>query len=104
MVLINRFGYHSAILPSEDLDDCPVRCFFVFASSTPAPVLRFLDPFSLLDMAPAELKYESIGSSPDMDEHGPMEVHARRCFERQTEIDNSKEQNAPSPRDVTVFI
>ena len=66
------------------LDGCVVRCFFVcvwFASSAPAPVLRFfLDPFSLFDMVPTEPKYESIGSSPDMDERGPMEVHSQRVL------------------------
>jgi hypothetical protein len=80
------------------LDGCVVRCFFVcvqFASSTPAPVvLRFLDPLSLFDTAPTEPKYESIGSSPDMDERGPMEAHTQRCFERATEIGNSKERSA----------
>ena len=82
----------SQIIPERDfpcasktvaLDGCAVRCFFVcvlFVSSAPAPVLRFLDPFSLFDMAPTEPKYESIGSSPDMDERGLMEV--QRCFER----------------------
>ena len=61
------------------LDGCVVRCFFVcvrFVSSAPALVLRFLDSFSLFDMAPAELKYESIGSSPEMDGRGLMEVHS----------------------------
>ena len=74
-------------------DGCVVRCFFVvcvrFASPAPAPVLRFLDPSSLFDMVPTEPKYESIGSSPDMDERGPMEVHNQRCFERTIEIGNS---------------
>lgn len=67
------------------LGGCVVRCFFVcvrFASSAsgPAPVLRFLVPFTLFDMAPTEPKYESIGSSPDMDERGPMEVHGQKVL------------------------
>ena len=80
------------------LHGCVVRGFLVcvrFASSAPAPVLRFLDPFSLFDMVPTEPKYESIGSSPDMDERGLMEVHnQRRYFERAIEIGNSKERSA----------
>ena len=32
-----------------------------------------------------EIKYESMGSSPDMDERGPMKVHALQSFERRTE-------------------
>jgi len=32
-----------------------------------------------------EIKYESIGSSPDMDGRGPMKVHALQSFERRTE-------------------
>jgi hypothetical protein len=80
------------------LGACVVRCFFVcvpFASSAPAPVLRFLDPpLSLFDMAPTEPKYESIGTSPDMDERGPMEVHGQRCVEREIEIGKSKERSA----------
>jgi len=71
-----------------ELEGSVVRCFFVsvrFVSS--APALRFLDPFSLFDMAPTEPKYESIGSSPEMDERGPMEctVHSQRYFERAIE-------------------
>jgi len=32
-----------------------------------------------------EIKYESIGNSPDMDGRGPMKVHALQSFERRTE-------------------
>jgi hypothetical protein len=45
-------------------------------------------------MAPPELKYESIGSSPDMDKCGPMEVRTKWRFERPTEIANSKGRSA----------
>jgi len=38
-------------------------------------------PAVLLD----EAKYESIGSSPDMDGRGPMKAHAPQGWERRTE-------------------
>jgi hypothetical protein len=71
------FSCASTLVP---LEDCPVLCFFVcvrfaLASSAPAPLLRFMDPFFLFRVSPAELKYEFIGSSPDMDGRGPMKVH-----------------------------
>ena len=94
----------SQVIPERDFPGasrfvaCVVRCLFVrvpFASSAPAPVLRFLDPLSLFDRVPTEPKYESIGSSPDMDERGGlMEVHSQRCSERAFEIGNSKERSA----------
>ena len=43
-------------------------------------------------MAPAELKYESIGSSPDMDERGPMEVHSQTCFKHWQVIEGASTQ------------
>ena len=81
------------------LDGSVVRCFFVCScvwleSLAPAPVLRFLDLFSLFGMAPTEPKYESIGSSPDMYEFEPMEVHNQRCFERAIEPEAIQFQEA----------
>lgn len=96
------FSCTSRLVP---LEGCPVLCLFGrvrFASSASAPVLRFVDPLSLFQVAPAELKYECIGSSPDMDGRGPMEVHTQWSFERPTDAVNSKEQQTRSPRDASI--
>ena len=45
-----------------------------------------------------EIKYESIGSSPDMDGRGPMKVHALQSFERRTEGYKSSKRSWPRPR------
>jgi hypothetical protein len=81
------FSCASKLVP---LEGCPVLCLFGrvrFASSAAsAPVLRFVDPLSLFQLAPVELKYECIGSSPDMDGRGPMEVHGAECSPRDASI------------------
>jgi hypothetical protein len=68
-----------------------------------ASALRLRDLLSLVPKVPAvlleELKYESIGSSPDIEVRGAIKVHVPQNFERPTRKMHGEFQQTLTRRD-----